>query len=475
MTTDTPPKARWKTMLRRGWPWLVLASILIPAIWHVVDFDEDIDPEFPKVERPTFSRLPAAAYRLAEPGDTLDRVELYLAAAGVVMAVGGLAAGRERGYWPVGLAIALAGLWYSATPGPAVDGWYGLGWRTIFDPRAPWALRAGLIAAAVALAAVVGACAFRRRRRLGEDWAASRARGSGGLWIAALVLTIARQFEVPGVEPAGYWPRWAMIGGLLAFDLGLLIELVPRLSTRSWRWAVGVLTPPVWVGLVAFGIAVTWYHRPLARLKVVVPDRIYISAMPTPRGLEIAQERRHFRTIINLFPEDTPFRSPFLEDELKFAREHGIKYVASPSDPSPDASDAFLNQTLALAQDASAWPILVHCHGCMDRSPAWMGIYRFVVQGRPLLEVMQEIEQHRGYRPKGSVTLLYNRVLAPRAPEHYRTDPTAAILQKCAEGTFDPMVGPPRRAKAGVADRDPAGSEGRDIGLNEPPGSSSRK
>ena len=26
--------------------------LLIPAVWHVVDFEEDIDPEFPRVERP---------------------------------------------------------------------------------------------------------------------------------------------------------------------------------------------------------------------------------------------------------------------------------------------------------------------------------------------------------------------------------------------------------------------------------------
>ncbi len=191
---------------------------------------------------------------------------------------------------------------------------------------------------------------------------------------------------------------------------------------------------------MAFGIAVTWYHRPLARLKVVVPDRIYISAMPTGRGLEVAQQRRHFRTIINLFPEETAQRSPILGDELEFARKHVIRYVSSPSDPSPAASDAFLNQTLALARDPAAWPILVHCHGCMDRSPAWMGIYRFVVQGRPLLEIMQEIERHRGYRPKASVILLYNRVLPPRASERYQADPTAALLRQCAAGTPDPMA-----------------------------------
>jgi hypothetical protein len=442
MTTEPSMSAWWKTMFRRSWPWLVLASLLIPAVWHVVDFEEDIDVEFPKVERPTFSRLPPSAYRLAEPGDTLDRIELYLSAAGVLMAAGGLAAGRDRGLWPSGLAIALAGLWYSATPGPAVDGWYGLGWRTIFDRGAPVVLRAELLAAALALAAIVAINGSRRRDGLAAAWATSRARGSGGLWIAAMVLAIARQFEVPGVEPAGYWPRWAMIGGMLAFDLGLLIELVPRLTARSWRWALGLLAVPAWIGLVALGIAVTWYHRPLARLKMVVPDRIYLSAMPTPRGLEVAQQRRHFRTIINLFPEDTPWRSPFHDDELTFAREHGIRYVGSPSDPSPSASDAFLTQTLALARDPSAWPILIHCHGCMDRSPAWMGIYRFVVQGRPLLEVMQEIERHRGYRPKASVILLYNRVLRPRAPERYQADPTAATLRRCAAGTIDPMAQP---------------------------------
>ena len=38
--------------LRRFWPWLVLALTVIPAVWHVVDFDEDIDPEFPTVIRP---------------------------------------------------------------------------------------------------------------------------------------------------------------------------------------------------------------------------------------------------------------------------------------------------------------------------------------------------------------------------------------------------------------------------------------
>lgn len=151
-----------------------------------------------------------------------------------------------------------------------------------------------------------------------------------------------------------------------------------------------------------------------------------------PRGLEIAQRRHRFKTIINLFPEDTPQRSPRFDEELRFAREHGLTYVLSPSDIS--SSNAFLDKTLTLATDPNSWPILVHCHACMDRTPAWVGIYRFVVEGRPLDDVMRFIEGHRGYRPKASVTLLYNRVLPRLAPERAKNDPTACLLGRVRRG-----------------------------------------
>ena len=159
-------------------------------------------------------------------------------------------------------------------------------------------------------------------------------------------------------------------------------------------------------------IDLTWYHRPLARLRAIEPGKIYMSAMPTLRGLEVEQRAASVPDDHQPVSGSRPRRGARCSPaELKFAREHGIRYLGSPSDPSEAASSAFLDETLALAQDPTAWPILVHCHGCMDRSPAWMGIYQFVVKGRPLLEVMQEIERHRGYRPKASVILLYNRVL----------------------------------------------------------------
>jgi hypothetical protein len=332
-------------------------------------------------------------------------------------------------------------LWHASTPGPTFDGWHGLGWRVILDSSAPTGLRIALATAWGALSLVVIGSLLRKRSQWAGLVSTAQAMGIRNLLIASVVLVALRQFEIPGVEPVGYWPRWSLILGLLAFDLALIKALaqIPTPNRSRRRLALSLSVTAVgWLVLVVGGVAVTWYHRPLSRLRTVEPGKIYISAMPTKRGLEVAQARHHFKTIINLFPEDTPLRSPILPDELEFAKKHGIHYLGSPSDEL--SSDRFLDETLALARDPNAWPILVHCHGCMDRTPAWMGIYRFVVQGKPLKEILTEIEQHRGHRPKASVTLLYNRVLAPRAPEHYAQDPTAKVLQKNAEGTIDPAL-----------------------------------
>jgi protein tyrosine phosphatase (PTP) superfamily phosphohydrolase (DUF442 family) len=433
------PRIRRETF-RRLRPWLILAMAVWPAFWHVLDFPEDRDDEFPAVVRPTFSHRPPPAYRLAEPGDTIDRIAIYTSSLDIVLAVTGLAIAarrRQPGLWPSAVGLSLAAFWYAANPAPTFDGWHGLAWRALIHPETPPAVKLVLGAAALALIAVVAGplvAHWPERRVL---WRQARGRRAVALLAVALVAALLRQVEIPGVEPAGYWPRWCLVWSLIAFGLAL-VRLFPTLGLGSWRWrlGVGVLGTSAWYALVVAGIALTWYHRPLERLRTVEPGKIYISAMPTPRGLAIAQQRHHFKTIINLFPEDTPLRSPLFPQEQAFARAHGIHYVYSPADVA--SSNAFLDETLRLARDPSAWPVLIHCHACMDRTPAWMGIYRFVVQGKPLDEILQEIERHRGYRPKASVILLYNRVLAPRAPEHYAADPTAALLRRCAAGTVDP-------------------------------------
>lgn len=421
---------------QRSWPYLLLALFALTALWHAVDFPGDLDDEFPAILRPTFSSLPPPAYRLAEPGDTIDRIAIYLSSLAIILSVNGLWQFREnRGPWLSALALSIAAFWYAANPFPTFDGWHGLAWPIIFHPDAPPLLRLSLSIAALILAAValIGLLPKPLAR-----WNQARATGAAPLFILALLFTALRPLDIPQLQPPGYWQRWSFVLALLAFSSALVKSTPtdPKPSNRLRLSAHFALASFGWFACVTAGIWLTWYHRPLERLRVVVPGKIYMSAMPTFRGLQVAQSRRHFKTIINLFPEDTPLRSPRLPEELKFVDQEGLNYYRSPS--TVTSSDDFLDLTLRVAQDPDAWPILIHCHGCMDRTPAWVGIYRFVVLGEPLDEILRFIEAHRGYRPKASVTLLYNRVLPRLAPAHCLADPTAALLKRSAQGTLDP-------------------------------------
>jgi hypothetical protein len=440
---------RWKRVGREALPWLMILSVAALAVWHLFDYNEPTDSDFPLIVRNFHNPLSPKAYRLAEPGDTLDRIGLYLASfasAICILAVGSRLRDGTKPIclWPTALALSLVATWHAATPGPAFDSWHGLGWRVIFDPLASFGFRIGVGLAALGLIGVIVL-------NLAKVWPdrhlwLTRARELKlrALLAAGFVLVILRQVEFSWMAPAGYWPR-------VSFDLGMLAFGFVLLRARPFPAKSSSIKPKLalavtWGLLILAGVGLMFYHRPLARLHAVVPGKIYISAMPSHLGLTIEQERLQFRTIINLFDEASTQASPNHEEEIRFVREHGLRYLGSPSDGLE--SDRFLDETLAIAQDPDAWPILVHCHGCMDRSPAWMGMYRFVVEGKPLDEIFAEIERHRGSRPKSIVTLQYHRKLPTRSPQHFANDPTAQLLRNCLAGTRDPFDRPNWNATA---------------------------
>lgn len=435
---------------RRGhWPWLVLALTTLPAFWYVVDFENALDPEFPAVARQTYNTFPPAAYRFADAGDTIDHAAVYVAAAAVVLCVWSCLRDPRRRLRYAALALSLAAYWHAATPGPLINGWHGLGWRTIFDPGVATGQRILLGSAAAVLAAAVvwssrpwSLPAFLREARANRILAF--------LVVAAVLLTL-RQAPWIDREPFGFWPRWFYAWGLFAWAFALL-RVAPQAPPGWPRRAALICLIVAWLGLDVLGRGIFWYQRPIGRLREIVPGKLYLSAMPTYRGLALAQGRHHFKTIVNLFPEHTSMRSPHWPDEQRFAREHGIACYNQPVDD--PIGEQFVTDTIALAQDPDAWPVLVHCHGSMDRSPAWVGIYRFVVDGWPLDEALKELERHRGSRPKSSVTLLYNRMLPLLAPDRAAADPTAAQLRENARGTIDPAFEIARRAQAQAAASD---------------------
>lgn len=421
-----------------AWAWATLLATTLPALWLIWHEETAPDGEYPMVERPTFSPYPPIAYRWAEPGDTLDKIALYLSAAGLVLAFGQIvrrvSSGASIRLWPLAAACFVAVGWNAVTPWPTPDGWHGFNYRALSHPDSPVWLKMAL-GWGVGLITVVGLWNLHRERAgLASYIATARNAGVIPFFLIAAALVACRFTQLPAVGPAGFWTRWAAVWGLTAVLIALVrLGGFPFPTGRRLAWATVSLLS---VGaLISGGRWLIWYQRPIERLRTVVPGRIFLSAMPSYRGLEIAQRRHKFKTIINVFDESTHQRSPKLNQELRFVRDHGLSYVGNPGD---EASDAFLDTTLALAQDPEAWPILVHCHGCMDRSPAWMGMYRFLVEKKPLLPIMQEIEAHRGIRPKASVTLLYNHVLRPRDPERYAADPTARRLLEAAADAPDP-------------------------------------
>lgn len=443
--------------LAAWWPWLALGLSVLLAFWYWTDFESDPDGEFPGVVRPTFSARPAPAYRLATTGDTLDKLALYGSATLVAFAAwGAFRSWRERrelGLWPATMALGAVAGWHAVSAGPWPDAWHGLGWENLFNPDAPANLRAGLAAGAGVAAMVVLASLFQSRKRFGELLQTARERGALVLLILAAILIPMRLVTLPGVEPVAFWPKTLFAWGLLSLTMAVArLAGRPTLNIVSRPSLVRFTVVAAALALIAGGRWVIWYQRPIAQLKVVVPGKIYLSAMPDARGLELVKQRHGIKSIINLFPEDTHLRSPLLPQELEFVREHSLNYIRNTTFDAD--GDAFLKRTLEMAQDPDAWPILVHCHGCMDRAPAWMGIYRFVFQNRPLNEVLCEIEQHRGYRPKASVTLLYNHVLPKLAAERAAADPTAQALVRYAEGTPDPYAAKTAaRAKSQAATR----------------------
>lgn len=421
----------------RGIPWFIAASLFAIAV--VLPFStlkEEVDTDFPDVQRGVFSAYSPMVYRLAEPGDTLDRVGVYLASLGLVVTSLGGWRSRDR-LWLSGWCAVLLTAWVAACPWPTFDGWHGLNPRALFEPTTPIYLKLVQVALLLGISVMMIGPLWSARGRIAKS-----DRSLSLLFVTASACGVYRIVAWPDPDPTGYWPRWALILGLTLF-LGGLIRVFPFQRRREALWlSLGLksLQFSAVAGLILLGLWSIWLHRPLNRLKVIEPGRVYISAMPTYGGLEVAQARHQFKTIINLFNENGRQRHPNSPDEKRFVAERGLRYIERPdADTDSEIGELeFIKATLAVARDPKAWPVLVHCHGCMDRTPAWAGLYRFLDQGWSLTEVMTEIERHRGLRPKGSVYLLYNWALPQLAAQRFNADPTSKLLKAATAWSVDP-------------------------------------
>ena len=159
--------------------------------------------------------------------------------------------------------------------------------------------------------------------------------------------------------------------------------------TRLWQGLVGLGFVVAFTAWTYCSFRATYSHN--KRLREVEPGRFYRSGQLTVEGFTEAVERFGIRTILNV-QEDVPDpdlwknwfdRTPMKERDL--CEKLGVRYVWLA--PDLDAYDKdhprprVLDDYLALLDDESAYPVLIHCKAGLHRTGVLTAVYRMQYQG----------------------------------------------------------------------------------------------
>jgi hypothetical protein len=145
------------------------------------------------------------------------------------------------------------------------------------------------------------------------------------------------------------------------------------------------------------------------RLREIVPGRLYRSGQMTVEGFAEAVERCQLRTIINVqddVPDPNVCMSYFNRRTIKeseMCRRLGVRYVQLSPDlvsrrlvpqKRPQAIDSFL----ALMDQESTYPALIHCKAGLHRTGVLSAVYRMEYQGWSPARAFREMKEH-GFGP----------------------------------------------------------------------------
>ena len=148
-----------------------------------------------------------------------------------------------------------------------------------------------------------------------------------------------------------------------------------------------------------------WEYTHSKRLRVVTADRVYRSGQMTASGFEEAVDRYQIRTIINLqdeFPDPDIALGYFTRETIKeseLCKQLGVRYVFLGPDlisrkriphDRPPAIDRFL----ALMDDPTNYPVLLHCRAGLHRTGVMVGVYRMEYEGWTRVQVIAEMKIH---------------------------------------------------------------------------------
>ena len=155
------------------------------------------------------------------------------------------------------------------------------------------------------------------------------------------------------------------------------------------RWSFGlVIAALLTVVPFVYYRAVYTYGK---RLREVTPGRFYRSGQMTVAGFIDAVRRYGIKTVVNLqdeYPDPDVWRGYFdrrTVKESELCRRLGVRYVflrpdLIPRRQVPAHRPAAIDRFLALLDQESAYPVLIHCKAGLHRTGVMTAVYRMEYQ-----------------------------------------------------------------------------------------------
>ncbi len=142
-----------------------------------------------------------------------------------------------------------------------------------------------------------------------------------------------------------------------------------------------------------------WNYNHAKRLRVVTPGVLYRSGQMTAEGLTEAIQRYGIRTVINFQNEDS---DPILGTGLRestLCRSLGVRYHFLPPDlidprRVPEDRPEAIDQFLAIMDDPTNWPVLIHCRAGLHRTGIMAALYRLEYQRWSLQDALDELKEN---------------------------------------------------------------------------------
>jgi tyrosine-protein phosphatase SIW14 len=167
------------------------------------------------------------------------------------------------------------------------------------------------------------------------------------------------------------------------------------------RWILGLMIAGLVTVVPLIHFRAVYAHG--KRLREVTPDVLYRSGQMTADGFADAVHNLHLHTIINLqdeYPDpdiSRGFTSSGTVKESELCRQLGVRYVYIPPDliarrAIPEYRPQAIDRFLAVLDDPSAYPVLIHCHAGLHRTGIMTAVYRMEYQGWSWRDAIAELK-----------------------------------------------------------------------------------